>query len=319
MQRTRATIHFLAIAVVLRSIGAFAMDEPIKPLPVTSNQDPARAQLGRTLFRDPRLSANNTVSCASCHDLKHGGADARPHSVGFSGKTTAVNAPTVLNAALNFAQFWNGRAASLEAQIDAVIQNPVEMGSAWPDLLKKLATDANYTLAFARAYPDGITKANVQNAIASYERTLITPNSRFDRFLRGDNAVLSDKEKKGYAKFKQYGCVACHQGTNVGGNMYQRFGVMADYFEHRSTVTDADMGRFAVTGDENDKHVFKVPSLRNVALTAPYFHDASASTLNQAVDVMFRYQLGRVAPAEDKEEIVQFLGTLTGDQPSGSP
>jgi len=318
MRTTRATFHLLVAVVALHAGGALAMDEPIKPLPITSNQDPARVKIGQALFHDARLSANGSVSCASCHDAKHGGADSRAHSVGFGGKSTAVNAPTVFNAALNFAQFWNGRAASLEAQVDAVVQNPVEMGSAWADVLKKLAADANYAAEFSRAYPDGITKANVQNAIASYERTLITPNSRFDRFLRGDEAALSDTEKKGYAKFKQYGCIACHQGANVGGNMYQRFGVMADYFEHRSAMTEADMGRFVVTGDENDKHVFKVPSLRNVALTAPYFHDASASTLSQAVDVMFRYQLGRVAPAEDKAAIVQFLGTLTGDLPKDS-
>jgi len=317
MSRTRLTIYFLWAA--LHSAGALATDEPIKPLPLTLNQDPIRVQLGRKLFRDPRLSANDSVSCATCHDLKRGGSDGRQHSVGFSGKTTAVNAPTVFNAALNFAQFWNGRAASLEAQIDAVIQNPVEMGSSWSGVLAKLSADADYPSAFSRAYSDGITKTNVQNAIASYERSLITPNSRFDKFLRGDNGVLSDKEKKGYAKFKHYGCIACHQGVNVGGNMYQRFGVMADYFEHRAGTSDADLGRYVVTRDENDKHVFKVPSLRNVALTAPYFHDASANTLSEAVDVMFRYQIGRVAPAEDKEEIVQFLGTLTGERPSDSP
>jgi cytochrome c peroxidase len=176
----------------------------------------------------------------------------------------------------------------------------------------KVAQDAKYQRDFATAYHDGVTKANIQNAIAAFERTLITPNSRFDRYLRGDPDAISVAEKVGYAKFKQYGCVACHQGVNVGGNMFQKFGVMGDYFAKRGNLTDADLGRYLVTKDENDKHVFKVPSLRNVALTAPYFHDGSAKTLENAVDIMFRYQLGRVGSKEDKEDIIKFLNTLTG-------
>jgi cytochrome c peroxidase len=297
---------------------AAQLDEPIKPLPATLNQDPARAQIGRQLFHDVRLSGNNTVSCASCHDIGKGGADSRALSLGFDGKSSAVNAPTVLNAAFNFKQFWNGRADSLEAQIGEVIVNRIEMGSLWEDVVAKVAQDAGYKAQFNSVYKDGVTKANIQNAIATYERTLITPNSRFDNFLRGDRAAITDEERAGYAKFKQYGCIACHQGVNVGGNMFQKFGVMADYFAKRGHSTDADMGRYLVTAEESDKHVFKVPSLRNVALTAPYFHDASAATLDEAVDVMFRYQLGRVASKEDKTAIVKFLNTLTGEEQSGS-
>ena len=297
---------------------AVPLDEPIKPLPATLRQDPARAELGRRLFNDVRLSANSRVSCASCHDLGKGGIDGRARSVGFTGKLTAVNAPTVFNAALNFKQFWNGRADSLEAQIDLVIQNPVEMGSKWADVVVKVSQDAHYKQAFAAAYKDGVTKANIQNAIATFERTLITPNSRFDKYLRGDRNAISEEEKAGYAKFKQYGCVACHQGVNVGGNMFQKFGVMGNYFEKRGMSAEADLGRYLVTREEGDKHVFKVPSLRNVALTAPYFHDATAKTLEDAVDVMFKYQLGRVGSKEDKEAIIQFLKTLTGE-PGGKP
>jgi cytochrome c peroxidase len=306
------------ILVAAAAIGVAAMAavppaaEPIQPVPLAHGQDLARADLGRRLFNDTRLSANNTVACVSCHNMARGGADGRDRSVGFSGLRTGVNAPTVLNAAFNFRQFWNGRAASLEEQVDAVIQNPVEMGSKWPDVIAKLAGDADYRRAFAASYKDGITKANVQNAIATYERTLVTPNSRFDQYLRGDADAITPVEKAGYAKFKQYGCVACHQGVNVGGNMYQKFGVMGDYFAGRA-VTPADEGRFAVTHDAADKHVFKVPSLRNVALTAPYFHDGSAKTLEDAVDVMFRVQLGRMASKEDKAAIVKFLHTLSGD------
>jgi cytochrome c peroxidase len=288
------------------------LNEPIQPIPLEHGQDPARAEIGRRLFHDPRLSANNTVSCASCHNLARGGADGRDRSTGFSGLRTGVNAPSVLNAALNFRQFWNGRAATLEEQVDSVVRNPVEMGSKWADVVTKLAQDGTYKTVFERAYKDGVTAANIQNAIATYERTLTTPNSRFDSYLRGNPQAITEQEKSGYAKFKQYGCVACHQGVNVGGNMFQKFGVMGDYFAARGHITEADLGRFAVTHDPEDKHVFKVPSLRNVALTAPYFHDGSAKTLEEAVDVMFKYQLGRTASREDKVDIVKFLQTLTG-------
>ncbi len=293
-------------------------EEPIKPVPLSLHQDPQRVDIGRQLFGDTRLSANNRVSCASCHNLQRGGVDGLAHSIGFDGKQTGVNAPTVYNAALNFKQFWNGRADSLEAQVDLVIQNPVEMGSKWGDVEAKISQDLRYLKAFSVAYKDGVTKANIQNAIASFERTLITPNARFDKYLRGDNAAISDAEKLGYQKFKQFGCVACHQGVNVGGNMFQKFGVMGDYFSHRGSLTEADLGRYLVTKQEDDKFVFKVPSLRNVALTAPYFHDASAKTLEEAIDVMFRYQLGRVGSKEDKASIARFLKTLTGEG-LGSP
>ena len=292
---------------------AAGLDEPIQPLPLTLKQDPARAAIGRRLFSDARLSGNGRVSCASCHDLSKGGADGRDRSLGLHGGLTEVNTPTVLNAALNFKQFWNGRADTLEAQIDQVIRNPVEMGSSWQAVVKTVAEDRGYGASFAVAYKDGVTKANIQNAIATFERTLLTPNSRFDKFLRGDTNDLSAVEKIGYARFKQFGCVACHQGVTVGGNMFQKFGVMGNYFEQRGSPSPADLGRYLVTRNDRDKYVFKVPSLRNVALTAPYFHDGSAKTLEAAVDVMFKYQLGRAGSEEDKASIVSFLNTLTGE------
>ena len=287
--------------------------EPIQPIPLTLKQDPARSEIGRRLFSDVRLSGNGRVSCASCHEVGKGGGDGRARSAGLHQQLAEVNTPTVLNAALNFKQFWNGRADTLEAQVDQVVQNPAEMGSTWADVIRKVAQDQGYQSAFAAAYKEGVTKANIQNAIATYERTLITPNSRFDKYLRGDASAITAEEKQGYAKFKHFGCVACHQGVNVGGNMFQKFGVMGNYFEARGNPTRADLGRYLVTGVESDKYVFKVPSLRNVALTAPYFHDASAKTLEVAVDVMFKYQLGRVASKEDKESIIRFLETLTGE------
>jgi cytochrome c peroxidase len=318
------TLRLLCVLVVA-ALCAFAShnasaaaDEPIQALPAPPAQDPARVEIGRRLFHDPRLSRNGRVSCASCHDLGKGGADGRARSTGVHGQLTGVNAPTVFNSGFNFRQFWNGRADSLEAQIDLVIRDPVEMDSRWEDVVRKVAEDAGYRSAFAATYRDGVTQANIQNAIASFERTLVTTNSRFDRFLRGDATAISAAEKAGYLRFKQYGCVACHQGVNLGGNMFQKFGVMGDYFGQRGNTTQADLGRYAVTRVEADKHVFKVPSLRNVALTAPYFHDGSAKTLEEAVDVMFRYQLGRAASREDKDSIVKFLHTLTG-QWEGKP
>ena len=310
MRRSNALFAVCVLATL--SQARAALDEPIKPLPATLNQNPARAEIGRQLFNEVALSANGKVSCTSCHNIAKGGGDSRIHSVGFNGQSTAVNAPTVLNAAFNFVQFWNGRAQSLEAQVSEVVQNPVEMGSTWLDVVAKVSKSDKYRASFAAAYKDGITQRNIQNAIATYERTLITPNSRFDKYLRGDQNALSDGEKAGYAKFKQYGCVACHQGVNVGGNMFQKFGVMGDYFAKRGKLGEADLGRYLVTGEESDKHVFKVPGLRNVALTAPYFHDGSAATLEDAVEVMFKFQLGRVASREDKAAIVLFLNTLTG-------
>ena len=292
---------------------AAPLDEALKPLPEAPALDPARVDLGRQLFNEPRLSANQSLSCASCHHLASGGADDKPFSIGFDGKPVGINTPTVFNASHNFKQFWDGRADTLEAQVKQVVISPVEMGSDWATVVRNLSALPAYRAAFAQTYPDGVTAANVQNALATYERTLLTPNSRFDRYLLGDTEILSRQEKYGYQRFKDYGCIACHQGVNIGGNMFQKFGVMGDYFKARGNPIESDLGRYLLTRDEEDRHVFKVPSLRNVAITAPYFHDASAKTLEEAVDVMFKYQLGRIPSQEDKDLIIQFLKTLTGE------
>ncbi len=297
---------------------AALLDEALKPLPPVPTLDPAKVELGRQLFNEPRLSGNNTLSCASCHRLETGGADNKAFSSGSDGKPLAINTPSVFNASLNFKQFWNGRADTLEAQVEQVVTSPVEMSSDWKTVVQNLSAMPLYQSAFTQAYPDGITAANVQNALATYERTLLTPNSRFDQYLRGNTELLTIQEKYGYQRFKDYGCIACHQGVNIGGNMFQKFGVMGDYFKARGNPVEADLGRYLVTKDEEDRYVFKVPSLRNVAVTAPYFHDASAKTLEEAVDVMFKYQLGRIPSQEDKDLIVQFLKTLTG-QWAGKP
>ena len=290
------------------------LDEPLKPLPGVPQQDVRRVELGRRLFHDPRLSINNTLSCASCHQLDKNGADSRALSLGFDGKPVAVNTPTVFNAALNFRQFWDGRVETLEEQSNGVITSPHEMGSDWRTVIERLDKITDYRRDFAAIYPDGVTRANVQQALASFERTLLTPNSRFDQYLLGNTDILTLEEKYGYQRFKEYGCIACHQGVNIGGNMFQKFGVFGDYIADRGNPTVADQGRFNVTGDEADRAVFKVPSLRNVAITAPYFHDGSAPNLERAVDVMFQYQLGRMPSEEDKRLIMLFLTTLTGQR-----
>jgi cytochrome c peroxidase len=301
-----------ALAICLTAVGA-PLDEPLKPLPAVPQQNPLRVELGRQLFNEPRLSVNNSLSCADCHRLASGGADNKPFSIGFNGQPVAINTPSVFNASLNFRQFWNGRADTLETQVHDVVQSPSEMGSNWEHVVQTLSTDATYKAAFAKAYADGVSMINVQNALASYERTLISGNSRFDQYLLGNTDILTLDEKYGYQRFKDYGCITCHQGVNIGGNMFQKFGVMGDYFKARGNPVESDLGRYLVTKDEEDRNVFKVPSLRNVAVTAPYFHDASAKTLEDAVDVMFKFQLGRVPSDDDQHLIILFFKTLTGE------
>ena len=294
------------------SAGAFDALQPVLPLPDVPEQPPLRVALGERLFHDTRFSADGTLSCSSCHDLKRGGVDGRKVSIGIGGAIGAINAPTVFNSGLSFVQFWDGRAASLEEQAAGPIHNPVELGSNWAEVLGRLRHDAELLARFKEAYGEGPNERNVVDALASFERTLITRNSRFDRYLAGDATALSAREAQGYRLFREYGCVSCHQGVLLGGNMYQKFGVLGDYFATRPQ-TQADLGRYNVTGRESDRHVFKVPSLRNVALTAPYFHDGSVTSLHQAVTTMGRYQLGRELDERDVEAIVDFLGSLTGE------
>jgi len=292
--------------------------EPISPIPESVLLDPRKVSLGRRLFDDPRLSGDNSTACATCHVLTKGGMDGLRRSIGVHARAGDINAPTVFNSRFNFRQFWNGRAVSLEDQIDGPFLDAKEMDSAWPATIAKLKLDEHYKSEFAKIYRDGIQPASVKDAIATYERSLITPNSRFDRYLKGDRGALTRDETEGYRRFKSYGCIACHQGVNVGGNMFERLGIMRDYFKDRGNITPADLGRFSVTGIESDTHVFKVPSLRNVALTAPYFHDGSAATLEQAVVIMGEYQLGIAIPSGDVALIVKFLRTLTGEY-NGKP
>lgn len=290
-----------------------------QPIPATLDLDAGKVALGRALFNDKRLSADDSVACANCHILSKGGTDGMVRSIGVNGAVGAINAPTVLNSAFNFVQFWDGRAATLDAQIDGPVNHPKEMASSWPQILAKLHKDARYHKAFKSLYPDAMTAVNIKDAIATYERSLITPDSRFDAYLCGDRQALDAQEQRGYEAFQQYGCVSCHQGVNLGGNMYERMGLMADYFGDRGNVTAADYGRYNVTHREADRYYFRVPSLRNVARTAPYFHDGNTADLLDAVEIMAKYQLGREIPRAEAVAIVAFLHTLDGRHEGGQP
>jgi len=293
-----------------------ATEQPITPIPDALAFDPRKAELGRRLFHDKRLSRDDSVACASCHDLKLAGVDGVPVAVGIGGQNGTVNSPTVLNSAFNFRQFWDGRAATLEEQAEGPVHNPIEMASSWSEVIGKLSRDAGYVRDFRAVWPDGIQAAHIQSAIAEFERSLVTPDSPFDRYLKGEVQALGAEARKGWDLFRNLGCIACHQGVNVGGNMYANLGVMGDFFAERGKpLVKSDLGRFNVTGRAEDKHMFKVPSLRNIARTAPYFHDGSLETLDKAVDTMARYQLGVELSAADRKALVAFLQSLNGRLP----
>lgn len=313
--RVSGQSELFVLPVASVSSSEFSSNEPIKPVPDILQADKRLVALGRRLFADRSLSGNGKVACSTCHILSLGGADQQVHSRGINGVEGRVNTPTVLNAALNFTQFWDGRVTTLEEQAVQPIENPIEMGSDLRRVTAELNASKAYRDAFQEIFFRPITRSDIAAALAAYERSLLTPNAPFDLYLKGDKSAISPQAAEGYQRFKSFGCVACHQGRNVGGNMFQRFGVIGDYFADRGHVTDADFGRFNVTHREEDRYVFKVPSLRNVALTAPYFHDGSAQTLDSAVRIMARYQLGRVLSDTEAASLVSFLETLTGELP----
>lgn len=287
---------------------------PFEPLPEVE-VDPKKVELGRRLYFDTRLSGDGTLSCASCHSFDKGGADAAKVSTGIRGQQGPINSPTVLNAHLNFVQFWDGRAKDLEEQALGPVENPVEMGATWPEVVERLKADEKMVEWFDALYEDGITKENIAAAIAEFERSLSTP-APFDRYLQGDEDAISEKAKRGLDLFVKTGCVSCHTGPGLGGTMFQKFGLLEDYFPIRGgELTEADLGRYNVTKNEADKHMFKVPLLRNVALTAPYFHDGSVDDLGRAVEIMARVQLRKKLEPDEIEAIVAFLETLTGELP----
>ena len=311
--RSRLLSLALAAAAVGMTGAAWSQSqEPIQPIVPPKQVDLVMVELGKKLFFDPRLSKSGFISCNSCHNLSMGGTDNIPTSIGDKWQQGPINAPTVLNSSLNFVQFWDGRAADLKAQAGGPIANPGEMAFSHTLAIGILESIPAYQRTFKKIFgKDRIDIDQVTAAIAEFEKTLVTPNSRFDQWLLGRADALTADELAGYKLFKESGCVACHNGPAVGGNSFQKMGIVQPY-----KATSPAEGRSAVTGKEIDRFSFKVPTLRNVELTYPYFHDGAANTLGEAVDIMGRLQLGKTFTKAENERIVAFLKTLTGDQPS---
>ena len=291
---------------------AATRNEPIQPIAPAVVSNPAMVELGKKLFFDPRLSKSGFISCNSCHNLSMGGSDNLVSSIGHNWHQGPINAPTVLNSSLNIAQFWDGRAKDLKEQAGGPIANPGEMAFTHVLAVEVIASIPQYVDEFTAVF--GTPAVNIDQAtraIAAFEETLVTPNSRFDKWLTGDEHALSARELSGYQVIKASGCVACHNGPAAGGRSFRKMGVVEAY----RTSNPAE-GRVAVTGRDADRFNFKVPTIRNVALTYPYFHDGAADTLASAVEVMGRVQLGRRFSDDENARIVAFLHTLTGDQPS---
>ena len=287
--------------------------EPVQPLPLTVSLDQRKVALGKSLFFDKRLSGDNTMNCASCHSLTKGGTDQAKVATGIRGQKGPINSPSVYNASYNIAQFWDGRAKDLVEQAAGPVANPGEMGANWGHVVVTLSQDEHYKAQFAELYPDGgISLLTITQAIATFEESLVTGGSRFDDYLRGRKDALSPAEKNGYYLFK-INCASCHFGPTLGGMSYEMMGWRADYFKLRGgSLSEVDNGRYNVTKNESDRHFFKVPNLRNVELTYPYFHDGSASTLHEAVKTMALVQVGKNLKDAEIEDIVAFLKTLTG-------
>ncbi len=297
-------VFFLSFSLL--SSALFAAE--LVPIPIDLKVDDKKVQLGKKLFLDPILSKDKTLSCMSCHNLLHNGADNLAYTKGIDGQRGLFNVPTVYNSAYNFRQFWDGRAKNLKEQALNPIINPVEMGNSMPVVLRDLKQSKEYPALFDALYEDGITEDNLAEVLAEFEKTLITPHSPFDRYLNGDDKALNMHELEGYRLFKTKGCISCHNGINIGGNLYNKFGIYQD-------AKSEELGRYNTTHREEDKYVFKVPSLRNIALTAPYMHDGRAKTLEEAVNIMTKYQLGRPMNKNDLHRIIDFLNTLTGELP----
>lgn len=300
------------IATLLAVSVSVAAQEPISPIQPVKEINLAMVELGKKLYFDPRLSKSGFISCNSCHNLSMGGTDNLKTSIGDHWHQGPINAPTVLNSSMNVAQFWDGRAADLKEQAGGPIANPGEMAFTHMLALEVLESIPAYVREFTQVFgPDCINIDQVTEAIAEFEKTLVTPNGRFDLWLQGDVNAITAEELAGYQLFKNSGCVACHMGPAVGGTSFQKMGLVAPY-ETKNTA----QGLADVTGNDADRFKFKVPTLRNVELTYPYFHDGEAATLGQAVEVMGRLQLGKNFEQADIDQIVAFLKTLTGEQPA---
>jgi cytochrome c peroxidase len=302
----------LLCAFAAGALGESVGSEPVTPIWPPEHVDTAKVELGRKLFHDTRLSHSNAVACSTCHQLQSGGDDGRVRSPGSDGQPLDFNTPTVFNVAGNSRLNWEASFRLLEEQNESVLFSARIMNTTWPELLAKLRNDANYPKDFFAIYGTGPAHANVLDALAAFQRSLVTPNSPFDRHLRGEPDAISPDEVHGYQLFKSYGCVACHQGANFGGNLSQPFGIFADPFK-APWEASAGQDRISATNAKGDGRLYRVPSLRNVAVTAPYFHNGYTSSLAEAVEIMGRSQLGRQLSADDVRLIVQFLNALTGE------
>ncbi len=310
--KTEALVTSLISIGVLAATGTVFAKEPIEPIAPAKEINLAQAELGKKLYFDPRLSKSGFISCNSCHNLSMGGTDNLKTSIGHNWQQGPINAPTVLNSSMNIAQFWDGRAEDLKEQAGGPIANPGEMAFTHSLAVDVLESIPQYVNEFKLVFDtDSIDIDQVTQAIAEFEKTLVTPNARFDQWLLGNEDALTDEELAGYQLFKQAGCTVCHNGAAVGGSSFQKMGVVKPY----KTDNPAE-GLHAVTGKEADRFKFKVPTLRNVELTYPYFHDGEAEVLAEAIDVMGRLQLGKEFTEGENARIVSFLKTLTGDQPS---
>ena len=289
--------------------------EPITPIEAPSGLDPAKVALGERLFGDVRLSHGDQIACLTCHPLNQGGTDHNAlRASPADGVPLDYNIPGIFNAVLNFRFNWRGQFRFIEEQNEFVLLNPsLMMNVSWEELLGRLRADPVYGESFAATYGRPVERALVLDALASYERSLVTPNAPFDLYLRGDRTAITPAEEEGYRLFKSLGCVSCHQGGNVGGNLFEPFGVFEEPYPPGASVRSVDLGRFSITGKERDRYAFRVPSLRNIAQTAPYFHDGSAPSLRMAVRVMAQKQLGRRLKGDEVDLLVGFLKTLTGE------
>jgi cytochrome c peroxidase len=294
--------------VILISSYIFA-ENLITPLVEIPEFNLEKARLGKIIFLDKDLSKDRKVSCASCHDLENGGDDGKRFSQGNDNQEGNVNSPTVFNSRFNFRQFWNGRAKSLKEQALFPILNPMEMGLTIREVLEIVNGKDFYVENFKRIYGEKATIENIVDSLVEFEKSLVTINSKFDRYLAGDKKALNSDEVEGYKVFVNRGCINCHNGINIGGNSFNKFGVFLD-------SNSIDYGRFEVTNDREDKYFFKVPTLRNIELTAPYFHDGRTNSLREAVYMMGNVQLGFELSDDELDKLVLFLKTLTGNYKS---
>lgn len=294
-------------------------NEFIQPLPKKIKYDREKALLGKKLYFDPILSKDNTISCASCHDLELGGVDNYQFSFGINGQKGIMNTPTVLNSIFNFRQMWDGRAKTLAHQVQFPITSPVEMGNSFKNLIKSLKKIYYYNKTFSTVYQNGITKENIGDALEEFQKTLITP-SAFDDYLRGDENAITKKQKMGYELFNKKGCVSCHNGINIGGGLYAQFGLTDESIANNLINPDnnykggynPDFGLYNITKNDFDKFYFKVPTLRNVALTYPYLHNGRIKTLKEAISLISKAQLGLDLTEQETLLIEEFLKSLNG-------